>query len=362
MKIGTCVAEKGTISRGELGGAVDPEWGPIRVPVVIARGVAEGPTMFLTAGVHGDEVNGVAVLQRFLSQLDPRELRGNIVCLPLVNVAGFSARQRVVPSDGKDLNRCFPGDPNGSVSDQIAHSIFSQIIARCDFGIDIHDSGRDSVLLPHPRAHIRDGAGGYDRSRMEEIATFGTDIIMLCRGNEGVMTIEAGRHLSVPAFTVEVGGAMILWEAFIHLAVRGLRNLLVYRGMLEGKMVLPPHQYVIPGEDDIARKAPMEGVLRTYVHLGKAVTRGDILAEVSDPITEVRREIVADACGVVHDLNVHGMVRKGDDVVGVLAFSGCPERGRRPTSEHVEVLDNTASDRVALRRSEVFDEALTLEI
>jgi uncharacterized protein len=360
MTIGTCVSEKGKIRRGELCVAVDPVAGPIRIPVAIANGIEDGPTAFVTAGVHGDEVNGIAVVQRFLGDLDPKVLRGTIISLPLINTAGFGARQRTVLSDGRDLNRCFPGDPSGSVSEQIAHSIFSEVIARCDFGVDVHDSGRDSVLLPHPRAHIRNDSGGYDRSRMKEIAAFGTDIIMLCRGMEGVMTIEAGRHLGIPAFTVEVGGAMILWEEFIHLGVAGLRNLLVHRGMLEAKMVLPAHQYVLPGEDDIAIKAPMEGVLRTKVLLGQAVSGGDDLAEICDPITGESQEIVADVCGVVHDLNVHGKVDEGDDVVGVLAFTKCPQRGMRPTSEHVEVLDIEASDRVELRPSEVFEKALAL--
>ena len=362
MRIGTCRSERGEISRGELRVATDLEGGPLSIPILIARGNEDGRTAFLSAGLHGDELNGIVILQRFMQRLDVTGLRGTIVFLPLVNAAGYHSRQRTVPYDGKDLNRCFPGDASGTTSEQIAHTIFSEVLPRCDLGIDVHDSGRYSVLLPHPRAHIKDVSGGYDRSRMEGIAAFGTDIIMLCEGMDGVMTIEAGRHLGIPAFTVEVGGAMILWERFIRRALAGLQNVLISEGMMAGKMVLPDRQFIIPGEDDISIKASIEGILQAQAQLGKAVNRGDRLAEIYNPVTSEREIIRARQCGVVHDLNIHAKVDAGDDVVGVLEFATCPERGRKPTSANVETIHNEASDRVQLRASEVFDEALALTI
>ncbi|MBT3265601.1 succinylglutamate desuccinylase/aspartoacylase family protein [Candidatus Poribacteria bacterium] len=362
MKIGTCRAKRGSLTQGELQVAVDPEGREVYTPVVIARGKQDGKTMFLSAGVHGDELNGIVVLQRFIRTLDATALRGSVIFLPLVNVAGFRRGQRNVPYDDRDLNRCFPGAANGTVSEQIAHTVFQEVVACCDFGIDVHDSGIDSVLLPHARAHIRDEAGDYDHDRMDPIAAFGTDIIMLCRGADGVMTIEAGRHLGVPAFTVEIGGAGILWDGFIHRAVTGLRNVLVHQGMLDGKMLLPREQYVIPGEDDVSIRAPIEGVLELETQLGHAVGRGEWLAQIHDPIASRHEVIRAGQCGVVHDLNVHAHVDVGDAVVGILEFTTCPERGRRPSPGNVETIINEASDSVALCESEVFEEALTLTI
>ena len=361
MKIGTCQAEKGKLSRGELVLA-HAQSRPISIPILIAQGTEDGKTLFLSAGVHGDELNGIEILRRFIRELDVTALRGTIILLPLVNVSGFQAKERTVQYDAKDLNRSFPGDPDGTVSEQMAHTIFHEVVSRCDFGIDIHDSGKGSVLLPHPRAHIRNEAGDYDPARMEPIAAFGTDIIMLCKGMDGVMTIEAARHLSVPAFTVEVGGAMILWEGFIRRALVGLRNVLIYQGMLEGNMILPHQQFVIPGEDDISVKAPIEGMLTLKTELGKAVHRGDTLAEIYNPVTLEREVIQAQQCGVVHDLNVYAKVDAGEDVVGVLEFTTCPERGRRPGFDNVRTITYEASDGVELRRSEVFDEALSLRM
>jgi len=321
MNIGTCQSEKGRFSQGELVVAVDAKEGQITIPILIARGPSSGKTIFISSGVHGDEINGIKILQRFINSLDVTALKGTIIFLPLINVSGFKAKERYVQYDGKDLNRCFPGNDKGTVSEQIAHTIFQEVVSRCEFGVDIHDSGKGSVLLPHPRAHIKDEEGGYDNSRLDGIAVFGTDIIMLCTGMDGVLTIEAYKHLGIPALTVEVGGAMILWEEFIQRALVGLNNILIYQGMLEGKMILPKEQFLIPGEDDISVKAKMEGILKLKTSLGKAVDKGEELAEIYNPITLEREIILAKGCGVVHDLNVSAKVNKGEDVVGILEFA-----------------------------------------
>jgi hypothetical protein len=321
MKIGTCKAQKEHLSKGELVVAVDAQSNPITIPILIATGSTDGKTIFISAGVHGDEINGIEILQRFINNIDVTALKGTIIFLPLINISGFRAKDRYVQYDGKDLNRCFPGDDKGTVSEQMAHTIFTEVVSRCDFGVDIHDSGKGSVLLPHPRAHIKDEKGGYDSSRLDDIAVFGTDIIMLCKGMDGVLTIEAYKHFGIPALTVEVGGAMILWEEFIQRALVGLNNILIYQGMLERKMILPREQFLIPGEDDISIKAKMEGILKIRTKLGKTVHRGEELAEIYNPITFTSEIIKAKECGVVHDLNVSAKVNEGEDVVGVLEFA-----------------------------------------
>jgi uncharacterized protein len=362
MKIGTCQDETGQIAHGELQVAVDANGAPLTIPLAIARGITPGKTMFLAAGVHGDEINGIAILQRFMQKLDVRALRGTIILLPLVNVSGFEAGQRYVQYDAKDLNRCFPGSREGSFSEQLAQMIFHQVIARCDFGVDVHDSGQGSVLLPHPRAHIMDESGGYDSERMELIAAFGTDIIMLTRGMEGVMTCEASRNLGIPAFTVEIGGGGILWESLIRRALTGLKNLLIFQDMLPGEMCMPHEQYILPGADNLQIQARMGGILYSKVSLGEAVNKGQILAEIFDPVTLASEVIRAKDCGVVHDLNVRGKVNAGDDVIGLLEFSSCPHRGCKPTRDDVETIIYETSRRVRIRRSEVFDAALSLKI
>lgn len=314
MKLGSCQTKKGEMVRGGLRVATDQKGGPIFVPIWIASGLKSGKTIFLSAGVHGDEINGIETLRRFIQTLDLRLLSGTILILPIVNLSGFQSKSRLVQYDGKDLNRCFPGDKNGTVSEQMAYTIFREIVSRSEFGVDIHDSGQGSVLLPHPRIH-REGL-------LECAAAFGSDIIMTPNGEPypGLLSVESDRQLGIPSFTVEIGGGTILWNNLIDQAVVGLRNLLIYHGMLPGQMVLPKEQFIIPGKDDLCIKAPMEGILSRHTELGQGVNTGEMLAEIFNPITAESATIHAKACGVVHDLNVNGKVNQGEDVVGVLEF------------------------------------------
>ena len=359
VEIGTCKARKGERARGFLRICDDP---PIDIPISVINGRFEGKTAFISAGIHGDEINGIEVLNRFAEGIDPSTLKGVLLILYVVNVEGYKQRRREVPFDGKDLNRCFPGDSTGSVSDRMAHTVYQEVVARSDFGIDVHDSGLGSVLLPHPRAHIQQPDGSYDESLLADISVFGSDIIMLTPGMEGVMTFEALRRRDAFAFTVEIGGGMILWETFISDALTGLRNVLSDHGMIDAPIRLPQYQYVLPGRDDLAIKSPIEGIVRLRTGLGEGVNTGDLLAEICDPITGRTESLYAQSCGVIHDLNVHGKVQKDEDVVGILGFQKCPDRGRRPNREQVMVLENSPQETVKIHDSQLFEKALQLRI
>ena len=123
MKIGTCQSRKGSISRGELRVANGTSSDGVSVPVAIAQGKENGKTAFISAGVHGDELNGIVVLQRFIESFDVSQLRGTVILLPIVNVGGFRTGSRTVPEDDTDLNRCFPGDLAGTLSKDGAYAL-----------------------------------------------------------------------------------------------------------------------------------------------------------------------------------------------------------------------------------------------
>ncbi len=125
---------------------------------------------------------------------------------------------------------------------------------------------------------------------------------------------------------------------------------------------MPHEQYILPGADNLQIQAGMGGILYSKARLGEAVNKGQILAEIFDPVTLAGEVIRAEDCGVVHDLNVRGKVNAGEDVVGLLEFSNCPHRGCKPTRDDVETILHETSKRVRIRRSEVFDAALALEI
>jgi len=129
---------------------------------------------------------------------------------------------------------------------------------------------------------------------------------------------------------VEVAGSTILWERFIEQGVSGLRNLLIHERMLPEKMVLLKYQFFLAGRDDLAAHAPIEGMLTQHVSLGQAITKGEKLATIVNPLTRERLVIRSRECGVVHDLNVHAKVDAGDDIVGLMGFGACEQNGATP--------------------------------
>ena len=180
----------------------------MRIPVFIAKGSNPGKTIFISAGIHGDEVNGIEVLHHFMSTIDPYKLHGIVIFLPVLNPWGFREKSRYIPFDNKDLNRSF-NQKGSSISFKIADSLMKKVIEKCDFGIDLHD-GRTNILLPHPRIFRN------DKSKfLKELShAFGTDIILEREGDPGMMAVEAFKTNKIPVMTIEVGGAMVIREDF----------------------------------------------------------------------------------------------------------------------------------------------------
>jgi predicted deacylase len=321
----------------------------VDLPVWVASGRRAGSTGLLSAGIHGDEVHAITLLHRFVRQLDLNQLTGRLLIVPVANVSGFHAGTRVVPEDGRDLNRCFPGNPRGTFSKRIAHLIFTELAAAADWGVDLHDSGAGSLLLPHARVH--------DEELVGLGAAFGTEILMkttLPPGYHGIFSIEARKHYRRPFFHVEVGGGAILWEHLIKKGMTGLRNLLIYEGMLPGKLVLPRRQFFLPGRDDLARPAPIEGLLTQHVALGQTVVKGEPLATIEDPLKKERAVIRAQTNGIVHDLNVRAKVNAGEDVVGVIGFGAFHGRTTKPWRNSMERKTNHPGKTVGIHGFESF--------
>ncbi|MEO7995719.1 MAG: succinylglutamate desuccinylase/aspartoacylase family protein, partial [bacterium] len=133
LSLGTCAAAPGRLTRGQLELGRLPSGQPVLAPVVMLTGTTPGPVVLITAALHGDELAGVATLQRCLETLNPATLAGGLIALPLVNPTGYRLNQRTVPECGSDLNRSFPGRRDGLLAEQIAATLFSQVLPRVDF-------------------------------------------------------------------------------------------------------------------------------------------------------------------------------------------------------------------------------------
>ncbi len=316
-KVGTAKIQAGNINRGTLPVAFHPDGKIARIPVIAIKGTKRGPTVGLIAGAHGDELNGPETVYRFLKQLDVKKLHGTLLVLPIMNPWGFADKQRQVSIDFRDLNRSYPGSKQGSFSYQVAENILNNFLNKVDFAIDVHDAGRRRVLLPHAIAHIKPKT---DETRKMALA-FGFDAIVVREPKLGMLAGEAKKKFKKPVVTIEIGGAMRLWEPFLNRAVTGINNILKYKGVLKGVRTVPDTQLVLQRKHD--NPTEMSGLLTSWVTIGEVVKKGQPLYRIHDPISG--KEIIHKArfCGIVIAINVLAHVKKGDEGISLVKFISC---------------------------------------
>jgi len=249
----------------------------VRIPVYVRRGPEDGPVVFVTAAVHGDEVNGTGAIRRLIRDPDLVLTRGAVIFVPVVNPIAFDRHSRYMP-DRRDLNRCFPGRPSGSLASRLAHTVFSEIVQRSDAGIDLHTAAVRRTNYPTVR-------GDRSRPGVRDIASaFGTEVILDKDGPKGSFRREACRA-GCPTISFEAGEVWKVEPAVTALAARGVRRVLVHFDMLPpappfpGRAssvdALPPA--IITDETTWVR-ADAGGYLSFYIRPGDVVRRGDLLA------------------------------------------------------------------------------------
>lgn len=245
------------------------------IPVTIAQGAAPGSSLCLTAGIHGDELNGVETVRRVLDQIAPSQLRGTLIGAPIVNLHGFRRGSRYLP-DRRDLNRHFPGNPGGSAASRIADALFSQLIRRCDVLVDFHSASFHRTNLPQVRVDLR-------HPELLELAVgFGVGVVVHSVGLPGTLR-RAATEAGIPAITYEAGAPMLLDEAEVKLAAQGVRRLLGELEMAQAPPFLRAEPSIFPRSPWV--RAETGGILLAKVQLGDEVREGDLLGVVSDPIS-----------------------------------------------------------------------------
>ena len=351
MQIGTCVSKPGKLSNGELP-LCKYKNSYLKVPVFIAEGESPGKTIFISAGTHGDEVNGIEILHHFMSIINPYKLQGTIIFLPILNPWGFKQNSRYVPFDNKDLNRSF-NKKGSSISFKIADSLMKQVISKCDFGIDLHD-GRTNVLLPHPRIFKKD-----KNNFLRELShVFGTEIILEREGEPGMMAVESIKKYNIPILTVEVGGAKTIRDDFKDQAVLGLKNILIYTNMLTGVLNLPAKQFFL--EQREGYRSPVQGILHIEVKLGEAVKKGQRIAYIHNPIDNNRFAIKSKNHGIVFSIRREAIVEKDQSVISILHFK-VQKRKNQLVPVQAKILINKAkSSGVIVRPTLLVDDLLSL--
>ena len=250
----------------------------VAAPVTIVCGEHPGPTVFLTAAVHGDELNGVEVVREVAQEWDHDAVHGTLVCLPVVNTLGFVTQQRYLPVQDRDLNRAFPGRPGSTSAKRIAHRIYEQFLSQCDLGIDFHTSTRGRTNMLHVRANMSDDAV----ARLAQ--SFGSHVIIDSGGGDGLLRTEATRT-GVPTVTVEMGEAHRFQRDLIDDALAGVESVFAEYGLRETSVVRwPGWRTVIHDSDERTWiRADVGGIVDMHFEAGSLVQAGDRICTLTDP-------------------------------------------------------------------------------
>lgn len=304
---------------------------PVSTPVLVLNGDEPGPTLCLTAAVHGDELNGIEMVRRVMHDLPPKEVSGAIIGIPIVNVQGFRRGSRYLP-DRRDLNRYFPGNPNGSAAARIAHSFFVNVIAHCDALIDLHTGSNSRANLPQIRADLRD----------PDVVTltqgFGSMVILHSTPAVGTLRYAA-TSAGIPTVTLEAGGPSQLELNEVRHGVRGIETLVNTLGMIKKTSFWRDPEPVYYRSSWV--RANNGGILLADVSLGSTVRKGDLLGTINDPMSNARSELRSPYSG-----RIIGMARNQVVMPGFAAFHVGIQATDAPTEETIDdtVLSNKQSD------------------
>ena len=272
------------------------------VPVLVARGKNPGPTVCLTAAVHGDELNGIEMVRRTMYQLNPERMNGNVIGVPIVNLDGFRRGSRYL-ADRRDLNRHFPGNPKGSAADRIAYSLFQEVIRpNCQFLVDLHTGSLKRTNLPQIRGDLtNEPVFSFSRH-------FGGITVLHGRGSKGTLR-RAAVDAGIPAVTLEAGGPNELEESAVDGGVQAIETLLQNLSIQPTLRFWGTPQPVFYHSDWV--RADQGGILMSAVRLGATVKEGDILGRVVDPVTNTGSNITAPFSGRVIGMAFNQVVQTG---------------------------------------------------
>jgi uncharacterized protein len=302
---------------------------PISLPVHVVHGTEPGPTLFLSAAIHGDELNGVEIIRRVLRTLQPGQLCGTLLCVPIMNTYGFMGRSRYLP-DRRDLNRSFPGSATGSLAARIAHVMLTEVVKRSQLGIDLHTAAVHRVNLPQIRCECRK----YPRRR-ELSEAFGAPVILESPERAGSLR-KAARELGVDVLVYEGGEGLRFDEVAIQAGVDGIAGVMFAVGMLKYLEATDdattttnrPKSYMAHASSWI--RASESGILRSTKRIGAWVNPGEIIGHIANPYEDGDVPVLAPRHGIIVGLTTLPIVNLGDALVHV-AWSD--ETGARVTKD-----------------------------
>jgi len=300
---------------------------PVTLPVHVLHGANPGPTMFVSAAIHGDELNGVEIIRRLLRTLTAQSINGTLLCVPVVNVFGFINRSRYLP-DRRDLNRSFPGSATGSLAARLAHLFLTEIVKRSQVGIDLHTAAIHRINLPQIRCVFR------KRARVQELGrAFGAEVMLESPERPGSLR-EAARAVGVDVLSYEGGEGLRFDEFAIRAGVDGITGVMLKMNMLElPDGVEPAAERRAPVLINASNwlRSPEGGVFRTTKRIGDGVSVDEVVGYVANPYEDVAVEVRSPRRGIIIGRTTLPIVNMGDALLNIgwseeLSDRASPER------------------------------------
>jgi hypothetical protein len=266
----------------------------VEIPVTIVNGEHAGPRVFMTAAIHGDELNGVKVLQEVADRYHPSDVHGTLVLLHVVNVPGYQTQQRYLPIYDQDLNRSFPGKERSNTAERMTYQVYQRFVSQCDLGLDFHTSTRNRTTMYHARADV----GNPEVERLAE--AFGTNVILSGEGDEGSLRAVATRD-GIPTLTVEMGKAHRFQHALVEKALAGVESVLAEYGVYpDGTVAEPAWRKVMgPGEEKRWLRADTGGLVEMKWGPNPLVHEGETICTVTDHFKRDEHVVEAPFTGLI---------------------------------------------------------------
>lgn len=278
---------------------------PIDVPIFVERSPYAGPTVLFTAGIHGDEVNGIEIVRQLVSKGINKPKAGTTICIPIINIFGFIQKVREFP-DGRDLNRSFPGSKSGSMAARVAHKLMNQIIPHVDYCLDFHTGGSSRFNAPH----IRIEKGDAELTAMAEV--FNAPFILESKNLKKSFR-NACRSKGVPMLLFEGGKSNSIDSVVSNTGVNGSKRVLAHLGMLRSKFkVTSPKKSSVTITKSSWVRAQASGMFKSAVKVGSHVRRRDVIGHITDPYGKVHYWIKAGYDGYIFNVNEAPLVYQGD--------------------------------------------------
>lgn len=277
---------------------------PVSIPVRVICGPKPGPTCFITAAIHGNELNGVGIVRGLLADPELKVECGTLIIVPVVNIFGFESHSRYLP-DRRDLNRCFPGDMEGSLAGRLARVVFEEIVKQSDFGIDLHSASQHRTNFPNVRGDF------HDPKVLALARAFGATILIHGKGPNGALRREAVKA-GCPTILLEAGETDKIEPAVMDFGIRAIKNVLRETDMIPGEPEDPPYQVRINRTKWI--RANLGGILQFHVSPGELIKRGQPLVTTTNLFGDPNDVIESPLSGIVIGLATTPVIKPGEPV------------------------------------------------